>query len=96
MISERRRILALIESLDELVKRAGEAYGALANSEIQDRMLEIEEQAIGLIYRIADIHRVDMSRELGWGFTHMTAETATKETQRALPRRDILKAIAGR
>ncbi|MGD8554648.1 MAG: hypothetical protein PVJ32_04365 [Anaerolineales bacterium] len=96
MISERRRILALIESLDELVKRAGEAYGALADSEIQDRMLEIEEQAIGLIYWIADIHRVDMSRELGWGFTHITAETATNETQRVLPRRGNLKVIAAR
>ncbi|MGD2253788.1 MAG: hypothetical protein PVF70_12815, partial [Anaerolineales bacterium] len=86
----------LIESLDELVKRAGEAYGALAHSEIQDRMLEIEERAIGLIYQIADFHSVDMSRELGWGLPHMTAETATKETQRALPRRGLLKAIAGR
>ena len=62
MISERRRILGLMESLDELVKRAGEAYGSLIDSQIQDRLLQIEEQAIGLIYQIADIHRVDMSR----------------------------------
>lgn len=68
-MEKRKRLLALMVALDNLVMATADGMGALDANGGRESAKVIQSLAIDTLYQIADGYNIDMAQELGWGIT---------------------------